>query len=123
VINWKGSGPSLHSGPERFSWEDMSEDLPVDVMPCSNEEYFPPRPSKEQIGIMRLADAEVERWRRKFNMSRRQFVRTAAATVIGFWAIDMIVSRRETRPRTGCAEVSNGIRSTSSQGSLPWDMY
>src|SRR4051794_6429010 len=68
----------------------MSEDLPVDVMPCSNEEYFPPTPSKEQIGIMRLADAEVERWRRKFNMSRRQFVRTAAATVIGFWAIDMI---------------------------------
>ena len=90
MINWKGTGPSLHSGPERFSWPDMSEDLPVDVMPCSNEEYFPPPPSAAQLGIMRLADQEVERWRRKFNMSRRQFVRTAAATVIGFWAIDMI---------------------------------
>jgi predicted TIM-barrel fold metal-dependent hydrolase len=90
VINWRRNGPSLTSGPSRFSWPDVSEDLPVDVMPCSNEEYFPPPPSREQIGIMRLADQEVERWRRKFGMSRRQFVRTAAATVIGFWAIDMI---------------------------------
>jgi uncharacterized protein len=90
VINWKGSGPSLTSSPARHSWPDLSEDLPVDVMPCSNEEYFPPPPSRERIGIMRLADQEVERWRRKFNMSRREFVRTAAATAIGFWAIDMV---------------------------------
>jgi hypothetical protein len=90
VIDWKGTGPSPTSSPARFSWPDLSEDLPVDVMPCSNEEYFPPPPSRERIGIMRLADQEVERWRRKFNMSRREFVRTAAATAIGFWAIDMV---------------------------------
>ena len=90
MINWKRSGPSLTSSPARHSWPDLSEDLPVDVMPCSNEEYFPPPPSRERIGIMRLADQEVERWRRKFNMSRREFVRTAAATAIGFWAIDMV---------------------------------
>src|ERR671915_2648344 len=39
---------------------------------------------------MRLANAETERWRRKLSMSRREFVRTAAATAIGFWAIDMV---------------------------------
>ena len=90
MIDWKSTGPSLTSSPKRFSWPDLAEDLPVDVMPCSNEEYFPPPPSREQIGIMRLADSECERWRRKMNMSRREFVRTAAATVIGFWAIDMV---------------------------------
>lgn len=40
--------------------------------------------------MMALADQETERWRRKFNMSRAEFVRTAAAMTIGFWAIDMI---------------------------------
>ncbi|HEX8065230.1 MAG TPA: hypothetical protein VF520_01755 [Thermoleophilaceae bacterium] len=84
--NW----PSMTSKPYRHSWPDMSEALPVDVMPCSNDEYFPPPPTREQIEIMRLADRETERIRRRFNMSRRRFVRTAAATAIGFWAIDAV---------------------------------
>ena len=86
---WR-SWPGLSTKPYRHSWPDLSEDLPVDVLPCSNEEYFPPPPSREQIAIMQLADKETERWRRKFNMSRAQFVRTAAAMAIGFWAIDTI---------------------------------
>jgi uncharacterized protein len=90
VINWKRNGPSLTASPERFSWADMSEDLPVDVMPCSNEEYFPLPPNRSQLAIMRLANRETERWRRKLGMSRREFVRTAAATAIGFWAIDVV---------------------------------
>jgi uncharacterized protein len=89
VIPWR-SWPGLSSKPYRHSWPDLSEDLPVDVLPCSNEEYFPPPPTKEQLAIMRLADAETERWRHKFGMSRAQFVRTAAAMAIGFWAIDTI---------------------------------
>src|SRR5204863_1836595 len=68
----------------------MPEELPVDVMPCSNEEYFPFPPTREQLGIMRLANEETERYRRKFNMSRAEFVRTAAAMAIGFWAIDTV---------------------------------
>jgi uncharacterized protein len=68
----------------------LSEDLPVDVLPASNEEYFPLAPSKAQLQIMELANRETERWRRKFGMSRRQFVRTTAASAIGFWAIDMV---------------------------------
>ncbi len=76
--------------PYRHGWDDLSEAPPVDVLPCSNDEYFPPPPTKEQIGIMQLQSREIERYRRKFNMSRRAFVRTATATAIGFWAIDAV---------------------------------
>ena len=90
LFNWKQNGPSVIRGPQRHSWPDFPEDLPVDVMPASNEEYFPTIPTAEQIQIMRLADAETERMRRRFGMTRAQFVRTAAATAIGFWAIDTV---------------------------------
>ncbi|MGH2727367.1 MAG: hypothetical protein ACRDKS_10405, partial [Actinomycetota bacterium] len=65
-------------------------DLPLDVMPCSNGEFYPPPPTAEQRAVMELADTEVERWRRRFNMSRRDFVRTAAAMAICFWAKDAV---------------------------------
>jgi uncharacterized protein len=90
VIDWKRHGSSPTAAPGRFSWPDLSQDLPVDVLPCSNDEYFPPPPSAAQLAIMDAANRETERWRHKFGMSRRQFVRTAAATAIGFWAIDLI---------------------------------
>jgi predicted TIM-barrel fold metal-dependent hydrolase len=90
VINWKRNGPAATSRPCVHSWEDMSEDMPVDVLPCSNDEYFPPPPSAEQLRIMELASGEAERMRRKFGLSRRAFVRTAAASAIGFWAIDAV---------------------------------
>ncbi|MHB8511726.1 MAG: amidohydrolase family protein [Actinomycetota bacterium] len=72
------------------SWPDLSENLPVDVLPCSNGEFYPKEPSPEQIAIMELANQESERWRRKMGMSRRNFVRTAAAMTIGFWAINQV---------------------------------
>src|SRR5918999_5167345 len=90
MFNWKRSGPWVTCAPARHSYPDISEDLPVDVMPASNEEFFPPPPTKEQIGIMHLADAETERYRRLFSMSRAEFVRTSAAMAIGFWAIDAV---------------------------------
>jgi uncharacterized protein len=90
MIDWNAWPSVTRSSPYRHSWPDMSEALPVDVMPCSNEEYFPPPPTREQLAIMRRANEESERMRRKFGMSRRHFVRTAAATAIGFWAIDAV---------------------------------
>src|SRR5712691_8562337 len=72
-------------------WPDPSEDLPVDVLPASNGEFYPSAPTYEQQLIMRMANEETERVRRKFNMSRRDFVRTAAAMGIGFWAIDRVM--------------------------------
>ena len=89
-INWKRHGPSMTSKPYRHSWPDMSEDLPVDVLPCSNDEYFPPEPSREQLAIMELANRETERMRTRFGMSRRNFVGPPAASAIGFWAIDAV---------------------------------
>jgi uncharacterized protein len=89
VSSW-GQWEPLRRAGARDAWETMPEDLPVDVLPCSNDEYFPPPPSPSQKAIMSIADAEVERWRKKFNMSRREFVRTSAAMAIGFWAIDVV---------------------------------
>ncbi|MFL5840500.1 MAG: amidohydrolase family protein [Thermoleophilaceae bacterium] len=90
MINFRRSGPSPIDGPRRHSWAEMPEDLPLDILPASNEEYFPPPPTREHIGMMRLANEETERWRRRMGMSRAQFVRTSAALAIGFWAIDVI---------------------------------
>lgn len=73
------------------SWPDQWEGLPVDVLPASNGEYFPPPPTAAQMTIMHLQDREVERWRRRFNMSRKDFVRTSAAMAIGFWSIDAVM--------------------------------
>ena len=72
------------------SWPDLPENLPVDVMPASNGEFIPDPPSAAQREIMRLARDESERWARKMGMSRRHFLRTAAAFTVGFWAINQV---------------------------------
>src|SRR5207244_12032400 len=71
-------------------WPDLGEDLPVDVMPNSNGEFIPPEATEEQRQIMRLARAESDRLARKFGMTRRAFLRTAAAYTVGFWAINQV---------------------------------
>jgi uncharacterized protein len=78
VIKWKA-----HYG-------DLWEGLPVDVLPVSNGEFLPESPTQEQLAIMALADEETEKARSRFNMSRREFVRTAAAFSIGVWAINQV---------------------------------
>ncbi|MEX2196133.1 MAG: hypothetical protein WD844_12685 [Thermoleophilaceae bacterium] len=76
------------------SWPQQWEGLPVDVLPCSNDEFLPFPPTARQIAVMDLQNREVERWRRRFGMSRRRFVRTSAAMAIGFWAIDTVMAGR-----------------------------
>ena len=71
--------------------EHLNEDLPIDVMPASNGEFVPLAPTDEQRMIMQLADEETEKARRRFGMSRRDFVRSAAAYGIGLWAINQIM--------------------------------
>jgi uncharacterized protein len=73
---------------------NLNEDLPVDVYPCSNGEFAPEKPTAEQHAIMELQNAEIERQRQRFNMSRRQFVRTAGAMSIGVWAVSQITGGR-----------------------------
>ena len=70
--------------------EDLNESLPIDVLPCSNGEFMPEPPTQAQIDIMRLASEQSENTRRKLGMSRRQFVRTAAAYGIGLAAINQV---------------------------------
>ena len=43
------------------TWPEQWEGLPVDVMPCSNDEFLPPPPQPHQIAIMDLQDREIER--------------------------------------------------------------
>lgn len=75
-------------------WPDPSENLPIDVMPASNGEFFPPTPTPEQRYVMELANREAERVRAKMGMSRRRFVRTAAAYTVGLWAINQVSGGR-----------------------------
>lgn len=74
----------------RHGWDELPEDLPVDVYPCSNGEFLPPDPTAEQYRIMALQNVEVELVRRKMGMSRRDFVRTSGAYLIGLWAINQV---------------------------------
>ena len=54
--------------PWKRWWPDPSEALPVDVLPCSNGEFIPPPPTKQQLAIMALAESETDRWARRFGM-------------------------------------------------------
>ena len=75
---------------EQYLSEELPDDLPVDVYPNSNGEFFPGKPTREQHAIMALQNETIEITRRKFGMSRRAFVRTAAAYSIGVWAVSQV---------------------------------
>ena len=70
--------------------EHLNQDLPIDVLPASNGEFIPRAPSASDHLIMDIANDNTERLRRKFGMSRRQFVRTAAAYGVGIAAINQV---------------------------------
>ena len=72
------------------SWPELSENLPLDVLPCSNGEYMPGEPTRAQRAIMELAREECDKTARKLGMSRRSFLRTSAATAICLMAIDRV---------------------------------
>jgi uncharacterized protein len=81
----------------KHHWPDPPEDVAIDVMPASNGEYLPGfgrGPSPQQRAIMDLQNEQIEHHRRRFGMSRRDFVRTAAAYAIGVWAIDQVTAGR-----------------------------
>ena len=83
------------------SWDDPSEAMPLDVMPISNGEFIPLPPTREQRAIMALQEEEGERIRRKLGMSRRDFVRSAAALAVGFWAVDRVMTPARADHTTG----------------------
>jgi len=103
LITWKKSFP------------DPWEGLPVDVLPCSNGEFLPGDPTPDQLAIMALAERETERQRRRMGMSRRDFVRSAAAFSVGLWAINQI-----TGTEWGSYRVSAHNTLTSAACDLEW---
>ena len=82
-------------------FEGLPEDLPVDILPASNNEFYPRPPNAQELAIMRLADETTEEVRRRTGMSRRNFVRTGAAMAIGFWAVDQIAGGKYGRYAVG----------------------
>src|ERR687887_956361 len=90
---------------------DPSEAPPIDIMPASNGEFVPPDPTPAQRKIMALQNEKIEEVRRKFGMSRRQFVRTAAAYSIGVWAINQV-----TGGRWGPLAFPHGAKKTAAGG-------
>jgi uncharacterized protein len=73
---------------------ELNEEPAIDVYPNSNGEFLPGRPTAEQHAIMALQNEKIEEVRRQFGMSRRAFVRTAAAMSIGVWAIGQVTNGR-----------------------------
>ena len=78
--------PRYRTRFEKQAEELLNENLPIDVLPYSNCEHFPDEPTEKERLIMKVADEQVEHWRRKWGMSRREFVRTSAAFSICLWA-------------------------------------
>ena len=69
---------------------ELPERMPFDILPASNGEFIPPPATARERTIMRLQDEVAESLRRKLGLSRREFVRTAAAYAVGLWAIDQL---------------------------------
>lgn len=62
--------------------------LPFPLSDVSNEEWCPGPPSPSQVRAAEVLNQEVE-WRlRKLDLTRRQFLRTAAGTATAFWAVN-----------------------------------
>ncbi|TMA64122.1 MAG: hypothetical protein E6J69_15815, partial [Deltaproteobacteria bacterium] len=68
--------------------ESLTDRLPIDVLPVSNEEFIPLEPTPEQKAIMKVAREECDATARKVGMSRRRFLQTGAAYAICLAAIN-----------------------------------
>ena len=69
---------------------EMSESNAFDVLPCSNGEYALEQATPEQLAVMAIQETEGDKLRRRLGMSRRDFVRSAAAMSLGVWALQQV---------------------------------
>lgn len=86
---------------KRDPFDGLPNDLPVDILPASNNESYPRLPNANELKIMQLAEEKTEEVRRRTGMSRRSFVRTGLAMAIGFWAVDQIAGGKYGRYALG----------------------
>jgi uncharacterized protein len=99
--------PRYRTRFDKKAEEYLNDNLPIDVLPYSNGEHFPEDPTEEQKLVMKIASDEVERQRRAFGMSRRQFVRTSAAFAICIWAADVVAKRKAAFGSASVPDVPN----------------
>jgi len=74
--------------------ELMTDRLPIDVTPVSNEEFIPPDPTAEQKAIMKIAMEDCDAAARKHGVSRRKFLQTSAAYAVCLAAINKVMGTR-----------------------------
>jgi hypothetical protein len=91
----------------RDPYEGLPEDLPVDILPASNNEFYPRPPTAQEKRIMRVAGEKTEEVRRATGMSRRNFVRTGLAMAIGFWAVDNVAGGKWGRYALGAGPLGD----------------
>lgn len=73
-------------------YDELGGNLPVDILPASNNEFYPRSPNAREIATMRRMNEKTEEVRRRLGMSRREFVRTGLAMAVGWWAVDAMSS-------------------------------
>src|SRR3954469_6402086 len=102
-------------------WSTLSERMPLDVLPASNGEFIPPPPTQQQLRIMRLQNERGEEVRHQLGLSRRTFVRSAAALGVGFWAVNQVTPGKWGRslPGTGIGEQPDPSATTRARWSFP----
>lgn len=82
-------------------FDGLGGDLPVDILPASNNEFYPREPNAKELAIMQYMDEKTEEVRRRSGVSRREFVRTGLAMAIGFWSIDQLAGGKYGRYALG----------------------
>ncbi len=75
--------------------------LPITFGPCSNGEYEPEPTDDVQAEMIAAATADCDVGRRVTGLSRREFLRSAAATVATLWAIEGSATTAAGRPLGG----------------------
>jgi hypothetical protein len=80
--------------PRERDYDHLDDDLPINVLPYSNEEFLPPPATTEQLLIERLAQEECTEAARKHGMPRRAFLRTGAAAAITLSTINRVLGQK-----------------------------
>lgn len=87
------SGSSGSNGPKRGSGNDPGPNdarTPFPTSPISNGEWVPEGITRKQKLVSKLITEEVDVQARRHAMTRAQFLRTAAATMIGFSVLNRV---------------------------------
>lgn len=75
----------------RMYEEGLPDELPINVLPYANEEFFPVPPSAKDLEVHRTAMRDCDEMARRFGIPRRRFLQTGAAAVVTMAAINRVM--------------------------------